>query len=223
MDETRHIHCDAKLFRVVSGFMPKQDVRYFLNGVFVEPHDKEGVYIVATDGHRMGVAHDPCGKANGPWICEVPAELRRALKKKEAQRVLFEGDQCVVLGEQDGLPEKVCPSSISPAIRAKPVDGKYPEWQDAVPRPNGKVMANNQVVTLNSTYLAALKDVGQLGQFSGVAFTQYELGACVFRFDEIKNFFGIVMHMRSTLEKVTVPTWCSKPKTKKKRPAKTSA
>lgn len=48
------IHCCAKLFGAVAQFAAEEDeVRTYLRGVLIEPHETQGVYLVASDGHRM--------------------------------------------------------------------------------------------------------------------------------------------------------------------------
>jgi len=44
---------------LASLFSSKDDVRFYLNGIYIEPcENDEGAYIVATDGHRLVAYHD---------------------------------------------------------------------------------------------------------------------------------------------------------------------
>lgn len=55
---------NPKFFHAISLFASKSDVRYYLEGVFIESNPKGGVNIVATNGHVMAVMHDPEGFAH---------------------------------------------------------------------------------------------------------------------------------------------------------------
>lgn len=61
------ITVNAKLFRVASMFVSKNTIRQSLDGVRIEKA-KEGVILVATDGHRMIVINDRDGKIEGDPI-----------------------------------------------------------------------------------------------------------------------------------------------------------
>ena len=59
------IRVNADLFKLVHAAISKEETRYYLNGVFIEPHPVGGAVLVATDGHRMLVAHDEKGEVSG--------------------------------------------------------------------------------------------------------------------------------------------------------------
>lgn len=47
-------------------FVSKEETRYYLNGVLIEPAPQGGVFLVATDGHRLVCFHDPEGMTDAP-------------------------------------------------------------------------------------------------------------------------------------------------------------
>ncbi|HCK4895383.1 TPA: hypothetical protein N0H42_000458 [Pseudomonas aeruginosa] len=49
----------AHYLAAVSLFMAHNDVRYYLNGISIEPASQGGVLLIATNGHHIGVMHDP--------------------------------------------------------------------------------------------------------------------------------------------------------------------
>ena len=57
-------------------FAQADDVRRYLSGVRVEPHPKEGVVMVATDGRALAMAHDPEGSVSQP-VTIRPTELSK--------------------------------------------------------------------------------------------------------------------------------------------------
>lgn len=74
------IAASARLFAAVAAFRAKDDIRYYLQGVHIAPAP-EGVYLVATDGHQLAVAHDRHGHAPEPTIMVCSQPLVAAARK----------------------------------------------------------------------------------------------------------------------------------------------
>lgn len=73
----------ADLFSRALAAISKEDTRYHLNGVNVEPCDQGGVLLVSTDGRRMLVLRDPDGYApNGAGTVSLNKDMVRALIAK---------------------------------------------------------------------------------------------------------------------------------------------
>lgn len=69
------IDFDAKGLPPVAFFKAVNDIRYYLNGIYVQPHPTApGVVVMATDGHRAAMFYDPNGKASRPAILDVSRE-----------------------------------------------------------------------------------------------------------------------------------------------------
>ena len=98
---------------------PKNDVRFYLNGVLIESH-ADGAIIVATDGHRMLVV-----RTSLPWdigkiivprnACELVAKMKGDVYFSAV------GDASRFKAERGGQ-----------AIEFAAVDGTYPDWRAAV-------------------------------------------------------------------------------------------
>ncbi len=102
---------------------PKNDVRFYLNGVLIESH-ADGAIIVATDGHRMLVV-----RTSLPWDIGkiiVPRNACELVAKMKGD-VYFcaVGDASRFKAERGGQ-----------AIEFAAVDGTYPDWRAAVSKPN---------------------------------------------------------------------------------------
>ena len=93
----------------VAHCMAKNDVRYYLNGVFLS-----GDYAVATDGHRLAWA--PVG-SHYPAI--LPAD-------SVYQIIGMSGS--VLLGESQLIVEQT-----GERFTTKLVEGRYPDWQKVIP------------------------------------------------------------------------------------------
>lgn len=105
--------------------MAQQDVRYFLNGLYLELHEGK-LRAVATDGHRLALSDSPepvASEAN--WSVIVPRkavnELERLLSQTE-DRVEF------YLGETHAR------FSVGQfEMTTKLVDGRFPEYERVIP------------------------------------------------------------------------------------------
>ena len=53
----------ARYLPLLGEFRAKADARYYLEGIYIEPHEADGAYLVATDGHRLCVIHDESAQA----------------------------------------------------------------------------------------------------------------------------------------------------------------
>lgn len=142
------------LARYVAALVPmisKEATRYYLNGVFVTPH-LDGILLVATDGHRMGVIYDEGGQTNGDWICPVPPALRSGCKNKLADHIHFVGRSGYVTSEgfnaSGGDVTEIDEEHIAVAP-APPIDGTYPDLRRIIPQEVPK-----QRLSFNRRYLS---------------------------------------------------------------------
>lgn len=187
---------NAKLFEIAHRFVSKEDTRYYLNGVFIEPVEK-GVALVATDGHRMFIAWDEEGSASEPVILQANKALLSDCAKGERaveQGYSPETGHAVQVSHRDGHSS----THIAPFI-----DGTFPDWRRLV---NGvPTQIGAEPVAFNSRYLAdfakaardAAKAVGLNGSAHALSITGYgEDTPAVVNFDAAVSAFGIIMPMR---------------------------
>ena len=108
---------NAEILSRMLPFVAKGDIRYYLNGVYLEPHHSgKGALLVATDGHVMMVGYDETGECDEPQIREISKPLISEIKKaKNAdEQVKFYDDQISFMGLH---------------ASNSPIDGKYPDWR----------------------------------------------------------------------------------------------
>lgn len=116
-------------------FMAKNDIRYYLNGIYVEKaKDREGIYLVATDGHTMAVIYDKDGLIQGTEsvIMRVPPALVTACKRKSGlpNFVLVDGKR-VSVAPDFGLEHTGCEEYV---LAGEPfIDGKFPNFSKILP------------------------------------------------------------------------------------------
>lgn len=116
---------------------PRQLTHTYLAGVLVE-FNYRGLFMVATDGHRMLVLHEPVEGGLGDSRFVLPFNVLPRAKDDEMQ--VFDSDASTLGGR-----------------RCKLIDAThYPQWRSIMPAPNG---CQSQ---FNSRYLADLYAAGRL-------------------------------------------------------------
>lgn len=217
------ITISTKYIPVLAEFMADRDIRYYLNGIKVEPHHEKGVLLVATDGRALTVIHDLDGKTNGSFIIELPKSIVSACKKKNLNffkspkifRVIDEGGY--VMGDVEADPLKIGFSHLEVA-HVKLIDGKFPNWRKVIPRKLEKsslMEVNAQL--LNKVSVACKgKDRG----FSPITvFMNGRTGAIVIRVEAMPEMVAICMPMRiddKEAIKQPIPDWLVLPELEKK-------
>lgn len=189
-----NITCDANLFRLVYTITSNEPTRPYLNGVQVEPHKKGGVLLVATDGHRMLVAHDPDGRTNAPAIVKVTSAVLKAsalspkaLNTGKTRTLEVRGVTATVKDERGDVL-----ASCGDAI----IDRTFPDWRRTCPIiPAAKAVLDY----FNPTYVKDFCEVGVAIRAAATSIYSPEAGApALVRFfgaDETpcSRMFGVLM------------------------------
>lgn len=133
------------LVRLAATCMATHDIRYYLNGVLIEPREAGGVFIVATDGHRLMAVIDETGSASESAILSLdkstvarmvrpdaksnrPADSRHVINEKAGYRLqtdVFRDYTAVLLTDNAGMVTHVRPRAL--------IEGKFPEWRRVIP------------------------------------------------------------------------------------------
>jgi hypothetical protein len=114
----------------VMPFRAHGDVRYYLDGVLVEPCPEGGCMIVATEGHMLAAVHSPEARADCPRILKVSEGLEEALKRMPSRnrvRVVSVPDEKGRITLHD--------EGVECYVQARDpfIDGKYPDWRKVIP------------------------------------------------------------------------------------------
>jgi DNA polymerase III beta subunit, central domain len=150
------INFDRKYIPLVAPFTAKADIRYYLVGIRVEAAgDREGVYIVACDGHRLTVAYDKTGTIEGDngdgVIMKAPAQFISACKARSTQdlRVIAAGNRVSVAPgfDSEHKAEEIYVMPGDPWIT-----GNFPKWRPILPC--WADLKPGCASTLSSAYLA---------------------------------------------------------------------
>jgi hypothetical protein len=106
-------------------FRSFEDVRYYLNGIYVEPYDG-GCLLAATNGHWLGVINSPAARADKPRILSMSKNFDKALREAASGTLSVEDEKArsvVSVGPNEHYIEAGNPF----------IDGKYPEWRKVIP------------------------------------------------------------------------------------------
>src|SRR6266566_2201084 len=104
--------------------MAQQDVRYYLNGLYIELNEKR-LRAVATDGHRMALTDAEC---EGPL-----KEVEIIVPRKGVQEIMR-----LLVGLDDEVRVEIGANHIRLALAdliftSKLIDGKFPDYTKVVP------------------------------------------------------------------------------------------
>jgi DNA polymerase-3 subunit beta len=221
---------NPKYFAAVNCFAAKQDVRYYLNGVHIEPHPTQGVVMVATNGHVLAVMHDPEG-----WIdpeCESiivatpSSRLLTACKKKGyTKETCHQEVSALWISENAGLvtwgdvKSEPAPFGLKTLASEKIsiIDAKFPNWKRVLPEKKtaltSGVFPQAQSQYFDTCYEAA-KIVFPRGRYITAPLDiQYESdeGKIIVRIgheDLVERFVAIIMPVQvSSRPKQLLPAW----------------
>jgi hypothetical protein len=205
------IKCNAALFRLATLCQSKEQTRFYLGGVYIEPHSKKGVIMTTTDGHRLVSIYDVDGSSDEPGatIALSQAALKECKVTKDGKRLLaIEGNTAVVVDHTESvLGDSI---AISPKCR---VGGTFPDWRHIVPTIN--FTAKSRPGHFNGTLLATFGEIA-----AGLSKESEEGGKPVVRilsnnpssaalvlFGNDDRAFGILMPVRGNKDSETVPAW----------------
>lgn len=143
----------SAIFAAAMHVAGKKDVRYYLNGMLIEPH-ANGAVCVAADGHRLLVI-----RTNVPWSLGSVIVPRTACEHiaKIKGPVQFEGD-----GEQF--------AAVSGSARYgfTPIDGRFPDWRTVFPHGRNELQATGlDPALLEGVMKSAKLIISEFGKLRG--------------------------------------------------------
>lgn len=216
MADKRFVKFKAEYAAMLAPFVSTEEARFYLQGIGVFPHKDDGVLLVATNGHTMGVIHDSDGETNGDWICPVTplmlqamkADMRSAWDEDDGEYqydargriphlLHFVGDVAYLtaaefLGKKvDRIGKHHVLADYAPAI-----DGTFPEWRRVIPTE----LPAPAPVPFNAEYLAKFGRVARIRNHLAkplvTLFNGEREGPAVVRVDGVPEFVGVLMPVR---------------------------
>lgn len=211
------IRFNAELFKLASAFQGIKDIRYYLNGVKIEPHPEKGAVAIATDGHMMGVVHDENGICTTPMIIRCPKALMSACKApskiEPGTRHLIVVDGRASIHTFDNNMDRIKDGEIFILPNNPEIEGLFPNWRHLVP--NCEDLEQGMAATISAPILKRFVDVATTNdRFGhGLIFWQRKEGdkantAVLVQFAKKPEFVGIVMPMRDDIHTFP-PRWAA--------------
>lgn len=186
------VETSARLFSAVFLCVSKEETRYYLNGVYVHPHPEKGIMLVATDGHRLLVAHDEAGICTKPSIVAIDKEGAKALARSDKERLVVSAEGVVSI------------PGLFLAAKSSIIDGIYPDYVRLLKPMLADIKASKRsAASFNGEYLSAFaKIAGRLSNpttpsMRVVAFDEASPALVLFPSALAANVFGILMPMRA--------------------------
>jgi hypothetical protein len=146
---------NAKYYAEAGAFTSKEESRYTLRAIRIEPHPEGGAVIVATDGHTMGVFYDAEAICDKPCQIEFKKEIARfcepsTQKDKTAFiRLMQIEDDLTIVETLNGSSYDEDPMSRIVRFFEVHAQGKFPDWRMVLP-----TAPSESHLDFNSEYLA---------------------------------------------------------------------
>lgn len=173
-------------------FAAKQDIRYYLNGVYVEKHANTA-RLVTTDGHRLCVASvTPAEGDTGHGSAIIPREFFDAVKRgKHGFALVLEVQESGgATGAHDGNPFVLRDFDARDSM-GKTIEGRFPDWSKVTP-----AKVSGEPAHFNPDYLADFKKAAEiLGDKSGCFPFGYNGGSAAIA-QLRSDVIGVLMPMR---------------------------
>lgn len=215
----------ADIFRRALRAVSKEESRYYLTGVQVEPCEHGGALLIATDGSRMLVLRDPDGIVrNGHGIVSLNRDMVEALSAKadvKKRLVLVRGSKAAVAEVALGADELLEADALL-ALADSPtqsvgayqwhgalIDGKFPDWRRVVGKPASKPAPHGAIDPTKLAPLAeALASHDRYSRGCRLVPTEGdEANGPVFVFPLMGDGFGVIMPVRDDSQHPTLPEW----------------
>lgn len=188
---------------------PKDDTRYYLNGVYVQQLDDLVVRLVATDGHRLFVSSFE-HKTEIAW-----ARPGVILPREELERIVkYVGKDAPGLRVEFGVNHpsvKIHEIAGMAVFTLKVIDGKYPDYQRVVDSAASVFSAEReelQQTTLDSSYLKAAGALAAVLESKGIIpfLATEESAPSVFAFADRPEALLYIMGQRNDRPALAAPT-----------------
>ena len=141
----------ADMIAVITATMADADIRPFLNGALFS-FDKEGLWLVSTDGHRMSVSHEPIASSDSLVARNVILPRKTVLL---AKKLLLQGGSVTLTLGSKNVQFTFADGAV---LLGTAVDGSYPNWRGVIPKTTERVTASTDRLADSLAMIAASSD-----------------------------------------------------------------
>ena len=186
---------DLKLVKAAAICASKEETRYYLKGVAIQASAK-GVFIVATDGHRLAAFKQLQGYDGESFNIIIPLDIIAKIK-------LNKKDPFATLKLADGLLNQWSITHDGSTITFSVIDGTFPDWQRIIPSE-----LNGKTAQFNMTYLGDFAKVAKAltGSETSVSIAHNGDGPALLSFGDEVDGLGVLMPFRKSIQ-VKTPNW----------------
>jgi DNA polymerase-3 subunit beta len=166
----------------------KQDIRFYLCGVFVE-FNQTTTRLIATDGHKLGVLNYPSQDNQGAGSLIIPREVIENLPKATRS---FDPELTITSEDKEGF-WKISAAGTQTIFGQ--IDGRFPDYRRVC-----NFKTSGEAASFNYEYLVQfLKVQHALGGSKTCTVNLYQNGTsgALVTLAGVDNFAGVIMPMRS--------------------------
>lgn len=215
---------DFDLYQRALTIASRDETRYYISGVHIEPHKDGGALLVATNGHSLICLYDRHAHIEGgTGIVKIETAAQK-LARKEGK--YSGGVQCLLVANKRAVITSLVQSDREQADFQPPydltlnpnyevdayqwrnplIDGNYPDWRRVLPKCDGLIPTHSTFDNniLNSV-VKALRPKGEGAYFRAFTAGENEAGPTLVRTPDV-NGFGVIMPVRCGIEP-EFPTW----------------
>ena len=128
--------------RAANVCVSKEETRYYLKGVCLQG-DASGLYMVATDGHRLVAFRDDTLSFETRFEVIIPTDTIAKIKVNK------KAPQATITIEENNGKKQVTIDYLDAKMTVQAIDGTFPDWRRVVP-----ATVSGQIGQFNPTYLA---------------------------------------------------------------------
>lgn len=189
-----------------------EETRFYLTGICIEPHPVEGILLVATDGHRLGVWHEKNCLVEGEWptgdkadsiivdMDKTKVQHMKLSPGRHTQRMVAVIDTeaetiTIAQTEYDSMTNAFSPRVVVHDALIK--GGKFPAWKKILPKLETLNAGSIAPASgFNAKYLADFGYICEPHSCINLIGTGDPIGPCYVIVNNLPQFVGVLMPMR---------------------------
>ena len=190
---TTIIHIQQSTLDAMLLIAAKNDIRYYLNGVYIEWNNVL-TRAVGCDGHRLAVKQHAVEDNQGAGSVIIPRDVIERLPKRPKNDAIV---SITCTGVEDSKRWAIVTGGVS--INFTPYDDKYPDWR----RVTHGIKTSGEAAGFNLDYLMSFEKAGVIlggGKLraggSRVRVHHNGRDGAIVTLDGINGFAGVVMPLR---------------------------
>jgi len=189
---TTIIHIQQSTLDAMLLIAAKNDIRYYLNGVYLE-WDHERTRAVGCDGHKLAVHYQFFQDNQGAGSIIIPRDVIERLPKRPKNDAIV---SITCTGLEDSKRWAIVAGGVT--INFTPYDDKYPDWR----RVTHGIKTSGEAAGFNLDYLMSFEKAGtilgggKLRVGSRVRVHHNGRDGAIVTLDGIEGFAGVVMPLK---------------------------